>query len=159
MLSEEQLTDRISQFERACQAAGIKLTHQRVEVLREVAGRSGHPSVEEILEGVKARIPTVSVDTVYRTLWLLTDLGLVATLGPRRDAVRFDANLSPHHHYVCVRCGATIDVESLDLAKLGIEEELKALGSIDSAHLEIRGTCASCATNPKPTNPTETSTT
>jgi Fur family transcriptional regulator, peroxide stress response regulator len=145
MMTDHQLADRISQFERACQAAGIKLTHQRVEVLREVAKCAGHPSVEQILEGLKSRIPTVSVDTVYRTLWLLTDLGLVATLGPRRDAVRFDANLTPHHHYVCVRCGATIDVESLDLTKLGIEEELKALGSVDSAHLEIRGTCAHCA--------------
>ena len=144
MLTQTQLADRISQFERACHGAGIKLTHQRVEVLREVAKSHGHPSVEAIFEGVKLRIPTVSVDTVYRTLWLLTDLGLIATLGPRRDAVRFDANLSPHDHYVCVQCGATMDVEFLDLARLQIEEKLKALGSVDSAHLEIRGTCARC---------------
>jgi Fur family transcriptional regulator, peroxide stress response regulator len=146
MLTDNQLADRISRFEQACQVAGIKLTHQRVEVLREVAKSDGHPSVEAILEGVKSRIPMVSIDTVYRTLWLLTDLGLIATLGPRRDAVRFDANLSPHHHYVCVKCGAVTDVETLDLVRLKIEEKLRALGSVDSAHLEVRGTCERCRT-------------
>ena len=144
MLTETQLTDRISQFERACQAAGIKLTHQRVEVLREVARHDGHPSADAILDGVKSRIPTVSVDTVYRTLWLLTDLGLIATLGPRRDAVRFDANLSPHHHYVCERCGVVSDVQNINLAGLKIEETLESLGSVLSAYLEIRGVCAAC---------------
>lgn len=144
MLTDSQLADRISRFEQACQAAGIKLTHQRVEVLREVAKSDGHPSVEAILEGVKSRIPMVSIDTVYRTLWLLTDLGLITTLGPRRDAIRFDANLSPHHHYVCVKCGVAMDVETLDLDKLQIEEKLKGLGSVDSAHLEVRGICAQC---------------
>lgn len=145
MLTDLEFADRLSQFERACQAAGIKLTHQRIEVLREVAKSGGHPSVETILEGVKSRIPTVSVDTVYRTLWLLTDLGLITTLGPRRDAVRFDANLAPHHHYVCVHCGTTIDVETIDLDKLRIAETLRPLGSVDSAHLEIRGVCARCS--------------
>jgi Fur family transcriptional regulator, peroxide stress response regulator len=145
MLTEPQLADRISQFERACQAAGIKLTHQRVEVLREVAQSEGHPSADAILEGVKSRIPTVSVDTVYRTLWLLTDLGLIATLGPRRDAVKFDANLAPHHHYVCVRCGVAIDLETLDLDPLNMADHLAGLGSVESVHLEIRGVCAQCA--------------
>lgn len=144
MLNESQLADRISQFERACHAAGIKLTHQRVEVLREVAKSDGHPSADSILEGVKARIPTVSVDTVYRTLWLLTDLGLIATLGPRREAVRFDANLTPHHHYVCVECGVTMDVETLDLERLQIAERLEGLGSVESTYLEIRGVCKDC---------------
>jgi Fur family transcriptional regulator, peroxide stress response regulator len=145
MLTDTQLTDRISQFERTCQAAGIKLTHQRVEVLREVAKHEGHPSADAILEGVKARIPTVSVDTVYRTLWLLVDMGLIATLGPRHDAVRFDANLAHHHHYVCGRCKAATDVENVDLSLLKLDETLKSVGAVLSAHLEIRGTCAACA--------------
>lgn len=151
MLSEDQLADRISQFEKACQAAGIKLTHQRIEVLREVAKSQGHPSADAILAGVKARVPTVSVDTVYRTLWLLTDLGLISTLGFRRDAVQFDANLQPHHHYVCVRCGNTMDVESLDLGRLQLDNHLGELGSVVSAHLEIRGVCSNCSEGQSPT--------
>lgn len=145
MLNDSQLADRIYQFEKACQAAGVKLTHQRIEVLREVAKSRGHPSADAILEGVKARVPTVSLDTVYRTLWLLTDLGLIKTLGPRRDAVQFDANLQPHHHYVCVQCGETTDVDPLDLDQLKLTEHMSALGTIESTHLEIRGICVKCA--------------
>lgn len=145
MLNDSQLADRIYQFEKACQAAGVKLTHQRIEVLREVAKSRGHPSADAILEGVKARVPTVSLDTVYRTLWLLTDLGLIKTLGPRRDAVQFDANLEPHHHYVCMRCGETTDVDAPDLDQLQLAVSMSALGTIESTHLEIRGVCAKCA--------------
>jgi Fur family peroxide stress response transcriptional regulator len=144
MLTEGQLADRISEFERACHQAGIKLTHQRIEVLREVARSEAHPTADSILAGVKARIPTVSVDTVYRTLWLLTDLGLITTLGPRRDAVRFDANLSPHHHYICVKCGVTVDIEPFDMEAARLGEKLKAVGTVDSTHLEIHGVCAEC---------------
>jgi Fur family peroxide stress response transcriptional regulator len=145
MHTEAQIAERLAEFERACQRVGVKVTHQRLEVLREVIQCGEHPSAEAILEGVKVRLPTVSLDTVYRTLWLLTDLGLITTLGPRRDAVRFDANLKPHHHYLCVRCGAAIDVETLDLSRLDIAERLKGLGTVVSAQLEVRGICSKCA--------------
>jgi Fur family peroxide stress response transcriptional regulator len=84
------------------------------------------------------------MDTVYRTLWLLTDLGLISTLGFRRDAVQFDANLQPHHHYVCVKCGQISDVQFLELERLQLQEHLHRLGTVESAHLEIRGVCADC---------------
>ena len=72
-------------------------------------------------------MPTVSLDTVYRTLWMLNDLGLITTLGPRRGSVRFDANLGTHHHYVCVRCGLTRDFESAELDELRIPRAVKEL--------------------------------
>ncbi len=72
--------------------------------------------------GVRARVPTVSLDTVYRTLWLLDGLGLITTLGPRRESVRFDPNLEHHHHYVCVQCGLAMDFESAELNVLAIPE-------------------------------------
>ncbi len=90
-------------------------------------------------------MPTVSLDTVYRTLWLLNDLGLVSTLGPKRESVRFDANLRHHHHYVCVRCGLARDFESAELNALRIPESVKGLGSIVGTHVEVRGICIHCA--------------
>jgi Fur family peroxide stress response transcriptional regulator len=96
---------RVETFKEAAKKAGVKLTHQRLEIFREVAASLEHPSAEAVLKAVQPRMPTVSLDTVYRTLWLLNDLGLVSTLGPKRESVRFDANLAHHHHYVCVRCG------------------------------------------------------
>src|SRR5215470_15155089 len=84
--------------------AGVKLTHQRLEIFVELARTVEHPDAETIFRAVQQRVPTVSLDTVYRTLWMLRDLGLVATLVPRQDGIRFDPNLERHHHYVCVPC-------------------------------------------------------
>ena len=89
-------------------------------------------------------MPTVSVDTVYRTLWMLHDLGLLTTLGPQRDRVRFDANLEQHHHYVCVRCDLGRDFESADLNTLRVPNAVKERGSIADAHVEVRGVCTKC---------------
>ena len=90
-------------------------------------------------------MPTVSLDTVYRTLWMLNDLELITTLGPRRERVRFDANLNRHHHYVCVRCGLARDFQSAELNALPLPGAMKEFGRIVATHVEVRGVCARCA--------------
>ena len=135
----------LERFKAACGEAGVKLTHQRLEIFREVAGSVDHPDAETVYERVRGRIPTVSLDTVYRTLWLLNDIGLITTLGPRRESVRFDANLERHHHYVCVRCGLAKDFVSADLNSIQVPRAVKAFGSVITTHVEVRGLCAGCA--------------
>jgi len=142
---------RLEHLEAVAKKAGVKLTHQRLEIFRELAATEDHPHADSIFRAVQRRLPTVSVDTVYRTLWMLHDLGLVTTLGPQRDGVRFDANLELHHHYVCVRCGLVRDFESADLSALRVPDAVKRLGSIAGAHVEVRGVCAKClARRPEP---------
>jgi Fur family peroxide stress response transcriptional regulator len=139
------LERRLERFRAAARASGVKLTHQRLEIFREVAASLEHPDAEEIFRGVQARMPTVSLDTVYRTLWTLNDLGLISTLGPRRQSVRFDANLEPHHHYVCIRCGSARDFKSKKLDTLRIPDAVKALGSVVLTQVEVRGICDTCS--------------
>jgi Fur family transcriptional regulator, peroxide stress response regulator len=139
---------RLESFKTRVREAGVKLTHQRIEIFREVAASLEHPDAEAILKAVKPRMPTVSLDTVYRTLWLLSDLGLVATLGPRRQSVRFDANLKDHHHYVCERCGLVRDFDSAELDEIRVPAAVKAFGTIIRAQVEIRGICEKCAQKP-----------
>ncbi len=136
---------RLDGFKAACKRAGVKLTHQRLEIFREVAASVEHPDAEMVFRAVQARMPTVSLDTVYRTLWLLSDLGLVIPLGPRRESVRYDANLARHHHYVCVRCGLTRDFESPALDAVRIPAAVRELGSVVTVQVEVRGLCATCA--------------
>jgi Fur family peroxide stress response transcriptional regulator len=135
---------RVDRFKSESRAAGVKLTHQRLEVFREVAASLDHPDADAIFREVRRRVPTVSLDTVYRTLWLLDDLGLIRTLGPRRESVRFDANLEHHHHYVCVRCGLARDFESVALDTLRVPEAVEKLGSVFGTHVEVRGVCQRC---------------
>ena len=98
-----------------------------------------------MFRAVRGRLPSVSLDTVYRTLWLLNDLGLVASLGPRREGIRFDANLDRHHHFLCERCGLVRDFESAELNALRVPAAVRALGSVRGVHVEVRGLCGRCA--------------
>jgi Fur family peroxide stress response transcriptional regulator len=144
-VEDREVERRLGQFKAVAREAGVKLTHQRLEIFRTVASSLDHPSAEAVYRAVQETTPTVSLDTVYRTLWLLTNLGLLNTLGPRQDSVRFDANVDNHHHYVCTRCGLVRDFESDDLAALKIPDSLNRFGQVVSAHVEIRGICDRCA--------------
>jgi Fur family peroxide stress response transcriptional regulator len=144
-VAKTEVARRLDGFKAACKQAGVKLTHQRLEIFREVAASLEHPDAEMVFRAVQARMPTVSLDTVYRTLWLLSDLGLITPLGPRRESVRFDANLAKHHHYVCMRCGLTRDFGSPALDAIRIPPAVKELGSVVAMQIEVRGFCAACA--------------
>ncbi len=137
-------TLRLEQVKAAAKQAGIKLTHQRLEIFRQITATEEHPDAETLYKAVRRRVPTVSLDTVYRTLWMLHDLGLVKTLGPKGDTIRFDANLDPHHHYVCMRCGKVRDFQSQELDRLRVPDTAKRLGSVVEAHVQVRGLCEQC---------------
>ena len=141
---------RMDHFKDVLRRSGIKLTHQRLTIFREVAKSGDHPDAETIFKGVRRSVPTVSLDTVYRTLWLLVDLGILTTLGPPRERVRFDANMSSHHHFVCVECGMARDFYCEEFDRLKIPNAVKTLGSVEITQVEIRGRCLQCSKGNRP---------
>ncbi|MGB0749953.1 MAG: Fur family transcriptional regulator [Magnetospiraceae bacterium] len=143
-VSDQEIENRLSHFREKAQQAGVKLTHQRLEILRAVASSLEHPTAETVYRAVRGGMPTVSLDTVYRTLWLLTDLGLLRTLGQRQDGVRFDANVAQHHHYRCINCGMVRDFESADLNALPIPEAVRDFGDVVGTQIEVQGICTAC---------------
>lgn len=147
---------RLATFKDTLRAAGVKLTHQRLEIFREVARSLEHPDAETVFRAVQAKLPTVSLDTVYRTLSLASDLGMLSTLGPRHESLRFDANTVHHHHYVCTGCGLTRDFECSALDAIVIPHALTELGSIATTHVEVRGLCTRCAQSKARTSDQET---
>jgi len=144
-INDQEVDRRIARFSEVCRNAGKKLTHQRMEIFREVARTGDHPDAETVFQGVRERMPTVSLDTVYRTLWWLRDLGLVNTLGPPRERTRFDANLKDHHHFVCIRCGMTRDFYTDKLDQLDIPETVQSIGYAEKTQIEVKGVCRGCA--------------
>jgi Fur family peroxide stress response transcriptional regulator len=144
-VDQREIKTRMVHFEQICRSAGVKLTHQRMEIFREVAGSRDHPDAETVYRAVRKRIPMVSLDTVYRALWLLSDLGLITTLGPRRERARFDANLRRHHHFVCRRCGLARDFYSDAFDGLTLPQSVRAMGTVETTHVEVRGVCRKCA--------------
>ena len=145
-IGKPQIEERMDHLERVCRDAGVKLTHQRMEIFREVALSGDHPDAEAVFLGVRRRIKSLSLDTVYRALWLLSDLGLITTLGAPRERTRFDANLTRHHHFVCSECGSTRDFYSDEFDELRAPDSVKTLGRIEETHVEVRGVCRACAT-------------
>jgi Fur family transcriptional regulator, peroxide stress response regulator len=143
-ISPSKVKQCMAHFEEVCRNSDIKRTHQRMEIFREVAQTGDHPDAEKVYQGVRKRMPTVSLDTVYRTLWMLKDLGLIRTLGLAREKTRFDANLSQHHHFVCQCCGLTQDLYCETYDKLTPPESVKALGRVETTHVEVRGVCRAC---------------
>ena len=144
-ISNRELEDRLSRFKRVCRESGRKLTQQRLEIFREVARTGDHPDVESVYRRVRKQLPTVSLDTVYRTLWMLKDLGLVNTLESTHSRTRFDANLERHHHFVCTGCGMTVDFEDRGFDKLTIPDSVKSMGDMKELQVEVRGLCKECA--------------
>jgi Fur family peroxide stress response transcriptional regulator len=143
-ISKLEIERRMERFEEVCRNSGVKLTHQRMEIFREVAQTGNHPDAEKVFQGVRERMPTMSLDTVYRTLWLLKDLGLITTLGSPRERTRFDANLTHHHHFLCVRCGLTRDFYNDEFDELMLPESVKAFGYVESTQVKVKGVCLKC---------------
>ena len=147
---KKDLEQRMARFEEVCRKSGAKLTHQRMEIFREVAQTGAHPDAEKVFEGVRRRMPTISMDTVYRTLWWLKDLGLISVLNPSRERVRFDANLNRHHHFVCTHCGLTRDFYSDELDALELPDSILSIGYAEKTQVEVKGICHECAAEEKP---------
>lgn len=144
-VSSRELDQRMDRFQEDLRRSGVKLTHQRREIFKELAKSGDHPDADRIWRGVRKRMPTLSLDTVYRTLWVLLDLGLICNFGPSRERTRFDANMQPHHHFVCSVCGMTRDFHSEEFDSLKTPQSTLSFGQVETTHVEVRGVCRGCA--------------
>jgi Fur family transcriptional regulator, peroxide stress response regulator len=148
-LDGSKIERRVAEFVDACHRQGVKATHQRTEILRELVATQEHPDAETIYARVRQRIPTISLDTVYRTLRMLEDKGVIARVGATRDRARFDANTDRHHHFVCRECGTIGDFYSDVLDLFPVPHDVAEMGSVDWVYVELRGRCRQCQAGPK----------
>ena len=143
-VSGAHLRRRMEQFAETCRRRGLKITHQRTEVFRELAATEEHPDAETVYQRVRKRVPAISRDTVYRTLATLEAQGLIRRAETYTGSLRYDANTEQHHHFVCIECGRVQDFFSNALNKLRIPRSVATLGTVESAHVQVRGLCATC---------------
>lgn len=128
-----------------------RLTKQRAAILRALDGGT-HLSAETILERVREELPGVSLGTIYRTLDILRELGLVQIFSHAGSAARFEAVIEKHHHLLCTECRQLVNVNAP-----GLTEIAQAIGTmhrfleIDCA-LTITGRCPACFGNGKSTS-------
>jgi Fe2+ or Zn2+ uptake regulation protein len=144
--------ERATVMLRDLQAAGLKLTHQRIAIVRLFAGDETHPTAQDLFERLRATFPSMSFATVYNTLDTLARAGLAGIVrlpGKRGDAARFDPRTDPHHHAVCDGCGAVLDIGAgtLSPTRAAITKLRRAAPGFTVRAVEriYRGLCAQCA--------------
>ena len=135
---------KIELFRTVCRAHGVKVTHQRLEIFREIMAAGDHPSAEDVFRRVRKRIPTISLDTVYRTLNTFDRQGLIAKINFIEERARFDPNTDSHHHLICSECGNITDFYWPQMDAFRLPAETEAWGRVDDRHVQILGVCAKC---------------
>ena len=122
---------------------GLKVTPQRSAIYQALAETTSHPTAEILFTQVKDTFPTISLNTVYYTLSVLCRTGLAKEVNYWHDRARFDANVHPHHHLICVGCRTIQDLKDTELDTISsrhIPKNFSVLGH----QVEFHGYCATC---------------
>jgi Fe2+ or Zn2+ uptake regulation protein len=122
---------------------GLKLTPQRRAIVEFLEHAHHHPTAEDVFVAVNSRFPLTSRATVYNTLHLLKEASLVREVS-REGVVRFDPNLSPHHHFVCRGCGLVEDLDWNTIQPIDVSR-IDGRQKVESFDLTLHGLCAGCA--------------
>jgi Fur family ferric uptake transcriptional regulator len=121
-----------------------KMTPNRRVILEELRATMEHPTADEIYERVRRRLPKISLGTVYRSLDVLSKLGLIRVIGEAGEQRRYDGDTDGHFHVRCVRCGRVGDVV-LDGMRPLEQAVVDADGfDVEGFHLCFTGVCPRC---------------
>ncbi len=88
---------------------GISPSYHRRLILKELRGRSDHPSAEHLYQSLSTRLPTLSRTTVYNTLGLFERCGLIRSLSVNGHEMHYDHDTADPVHFFCEKCHAIID--------------------------------------------------
>ncbi|GAY73522.1 Fur family transcriptional regulator [Lentilactobacillus kosonis] len=128
--------------------SGVRITPQREIILDYLIKVDTHPTVEMIHDGIDARLPNLSVATIYNTLKLLVDKGLVIELPNDDGGVRYDFFGTPHYHAICENCGKIVDIYSNQYAeivrRIRAETADQTGYTVTGTQLEVTGLCPEC---------------
>jgi Fe2+ or Zn2+ uptake regulation protein len=131
--------------ERRLRAAGKRITPQRKLVLSILIQAGGHLDANEIFERGRRQDRDLSLSTVYRTLTVLKDTGVVHELHLDGEHHHYEwASEDKHSHLVCLSCGRVIEVDSTAFAQAATEAGSAHGFEIASAQVELTGYCESC---------------
>lgn len=139
MTSEIPLTDVVDILHRHRVPPSI----QRITILKYLIDHPTHPNVDKIYTSLNRELPTLSRTTVYNTLKLLSDHKVVQTLTIDERNNCYDADVRPHAHFLCRKCGRIYDLgrtDGSDLCNAGERDGFL----VEEAQLYYKGICRSC---------------
>lgn len=122
-----------------------KITPQRIAIYDAVRNCTGHPNAEAIYKKLSPAYPTISLATVYKSLELFVELGLIQVVNIGENSFRYDSNINNHSHVVCTLCQKVEDIDNEHFENLSSKIESIANYKIAKQQLCFYGTCSNCA--------------
>ena len=149
------LPTRTQQLEAACRAHGLSVTVQRRRIFEALAGRTDHPTPDQVYAAVKETLPGVSRTTVYRVLDTLVRVGVLAKACSPGAASRVDPRTSRHHHLVCAGAATASSMWTRKSVEHRIRPpDVRRRGfTIHGYSIYFTGLCAACREQAKAARP------
>lgn len=122
----------------------ISVTPQRVAVLAILESRRDHPNAEQIYQEVRQQMPAISFNTVYKTLEVFCQKGLLIKVNPLHEVARYDIDTKHHAHLICRQCHYIVDLPDEAAPAPPLAEEAQAGFRVERHSLTFWGLCPQC---------------
>jgi Fe2+ or Zn2+ uptake regulation protein len=119
----------------------LKITPQRLEILKYLDKNRIHPTANEIYSALKKKNPSLSKTTVYNSLDVLIKHNIIHEVNISKSESRYDFKMEMHHHFLCNNCGKIIDIE-VECPFLG--KMMNSEHKIEEVHGYFKGICKEC---------------
>ena len=143
-LSSVDIESKVRWFNGLCRESGLKVTPQRVAIYRELVINNRHPSAEMLYEKLKPVMPTLSFDTVNRTLLTFSKIGAAFIVEGSGDSRRFDAGLDNHQHFKCIRCKRIVDFHHEPFDDIELPPAVAGKFTVLRKSVYLEGICDLC---------------
>lgn len=124
----------------------LKYSRQRESIKAYLMARQDHPTADAVYTAIREEFPNISLGTVYRNLNLLVELGEAQKLNCGDGKDHFDADVSPHYHFICQHCSAVTDLMLKPLPEVTEQAQAAFDGQIHSHVTYFYGICPNCLT-------------
>jgi Fe2+ or Zn2+ uptake regulation protein len=133
--------DYLEKYVKILKENDLKITSQRLIVLRYLDENCTHPTADQIYTDLKTNNPSLSKTTVYNALDALQKHGIIQAITISGSELRYDINHGMHHHFYCKRCGNIVDIE---LSCPNVEKMSEYGHKVEEIHGYIKGICKDC---------------
>jgi len=134
----------MERFQDICRTHRLKMTPQRTVIYREIIRDKRHPTAEMLYRKVRRTFPTISFDTVNRTLRGFCRVGLIDAIESSGRGRMYEPNQVPHHHIKCRQCGAIVDFQDPVFDRLSVPDSIRKKYNIIGKRVVLIGTCPTC---------------
>ena len=143
-MKDSDLNKKMDVFQARCRNAGLKVTPQRMAVYKVLLETKEHPSADMVFQEVRKVFPSISLDTVNRTLNTLSEIGVAFIVAGSGDVKRFDGNLDNHQHFKCVKCKRVIDFYHKSFDNIQVPKSIGQKFTVLRKAIYFEGICDLC---------------